>query len=107
MLDISRAREDRIVLGTQCTEIRHQNEVLTTQNNSLRQSIHQQDMRIAEASAKAREQDLAMKTLGSDIVAAREDSCLLLTHLERQGNEGDFALKDQFAKEEQLAQTKL
>ena len=70
--DISRAREERIILSTQCTEIRHQNEVLATQNNSLRQSTNQQDLRLAEANAKAREQDLAMKALGADIITARE-----------------------------------
>ena len=70
--DISRAREERIVLGTQCTEIRHQNEVLATQNGSLRQSINQQDLKLAEANAKAREQDLSMKALGADIITSRE-----------------------------------
>ena len=70
--DISRAREERIILSTQCTEIRHQNEVLATQSNSLRQSTNQQDLRLAEANAKAREQDLAMKALGADIITARE-----------------------------------
>ena len=47
-----------------------------------------------------------MKALGADIVGAREASCQLLGQLERQGNESDLALKDQFAREEQLAQRK-
>ena len=47
-----------------------------------------------------------MKTLGADIVAAREDSRQLLSQAEKQGNESDMALKDQFTREEQLAKLK-
>jgi len=104
--DISKVREDRIILGTQCKEIRHENEALQTQNASLRDSIHTQDMRVAEASAKTRDQDVSMKALGADIVSAREDSRHLLSQLERQSNENDAARKDQFAKQEQLASKK-
>ena len=107
MQDISKVREDRIILGTQCKEIRHDNEALQTQNASLRDSIHTQEMRIAEASAKVRDQDDRMKALGADIISAREDSRHLLSQLERQSNENDAARKDQFAKEEQLASKKL
>ena len=57
-------------------------------------------MRIADANAKGREQELTMKSLGADIVAAREDSRQLLSQAERQSNESDMALKDQFAREE-------
>ena len=81
--DISKVREDRIILGTQCKEIRHENEALQTQNASLRDSIHTQEMRVAEASAKIRDQDVSMKALGADIVSAREDSRHLLSQLER------------------------
>ena len=51
-------------------------------------------MRIADSNAKAREQELSMKTLGADIVAAREDSRQLLSQAEKQGNDSDMALKD-------------
>ena len=54
-----------------------------------------------------RDQDLQMKSLGADIIAAREEARQLLGQKERQGNENDSALKEQFAREEQLAQKKL
>ena len=47
-----------------------------------------------------------MKKLGADIIAAREDSCQLLSRIEKQGNESEQAREEQFAKEEQLAQKK-
>ena len=81
--DISAVRENRIILGTECKEIRHDNEALQTQNASLRESIHKQEMRVVEAKAKTMDQDVSMKALGADIVSAREDSRHLLSQLER------------------------
>ena len=39
--DVSAVREERIILGTQCKEIKNEAEVLATQNSSLRASINQ------------------------------------------------------------------